>query len=239
MKKLTKLLVLIIISLSVIIVYKKENNNETAYLVLGDSFSMGINPYGGIGYGYEDYFKDYLDTKGKVNLIDFYTSKNKNIKSIQNDILENDTYILEGNSLNIKKLLQDADVITMSVGLNDIIYEYNINNNNNNKSEYEENKIVDYVYNNLLDLLKDIRIYTKRKIYIIGYPENNSKYNSLIKKLNNKYKDIPIENIVFIDTKKILSNEDLILKDSLFPNSNGYKKISELIIRDYDFTQYK
>ena len=66
MKKLTKLLVLIIISLSVIIVYKKENNNETAYLVLGDSFSMGINPYGGIGYGYEDYFKDYLDTKGKV-----------------------------------------------------------------------------------------------------------------------------------------------------------------------------
>ena len=238
MKKLTKLLVLIIISLSVIIVYKTENNNKVTYLTLGDSFSMGINSYGGVGYGYEDYFKDYLEKKGEVNFIDFYTSKNKDIKTIKNDILENNTYILDRNSLNIKKSLQVADIITISVGLNDIIYEYNIINNDN-ISEYEENKIVDYVYNNFLELLNNIRLYTKRKIYIIGYPENSNKYNSLIRKLNNKYKEIPIENIVFINTNNILSSEDFELKNSLYPNTNGYKKISKIIIEDYNFTQSK
>ena len=232
MKRYQKLIVLIVLSLSVILIYKKENKNEKTYLVLGDSLSLGINSYGGITYGYDKYLKDYLEKEEKINIINNYTSKNKDIKSIKNDILENSTYVIDNNSYNIRKLLKESEIITLSVGINDIIYEYNITNKDK-LNEYEENKIVDYVYDNFIDLLEDIRKYTQKRIYIIGYPENNKKYKRIIEKLNNKYKSMP-EGYIFIDVSKDLNNNKYFdIADSIYPNTKGYKKIANLIIKKH------
>ena len=53
MKRYQKLIVLIVISLSVILIYKKETKNTKTYLVLGDSLALGINSYGAVTYGYD------------------------------------------------------------------------------------------------------------------------------------------------------------------------------------------
>lgn len=233
MKRYQKLIILIVLSLSVVLIYKKENKNTKTYLVLGDSLALGINSYGGVTYGYDKYFKEYIEKKEKITLISNYASRNKDIKSIKNDILENKTYVINNNSYNIRKLLTESKIITISIGINDIIYEYNLINKEK-LTEYEENRIVDYVYNNLKDLLKEIRKYNKNNIYIIGYPEHSNKYRSIINKLNAKYSNLK-NGCIFIDTSLDLDNEKYYdLNNSIYPNAIGYKKIADLIIKKYN-----
>jgi len=232
MKRYQKLIVLIVISLSVILIYKKENKNTKTYLVLGDSLALGINSYGAVTYGYDKYLKDYLEENDKINIINNYTSKNKDIKSLKNDILENSTYVIDNNSYNIRKLLKESEIITLSIGINDIIYEYNITNKDK-LTEYEENRIVDYIYENFTDLLEDIRKYTNKPIYIVGYPENNEKYKRIIGKLNKKYENIG-KGYIFINTSEELNNNKYFdIENAIYPNTLGYKKISDLIIKKY------
>lgn len=238
MKRYQKLIILIILSLSVILIYNKENKNTKTYLVLGDSLAVGINSYGGVTYGYDKFFKDYLEKDEKINIITNYTSRNKDIKSIKNDILENKTYIINNNNYNIRKLLSESEIITLSIGVNDIIYEYNLTNKES-LTQYEENKIVDYIYTNMKDLVKSIRKYTQKPIYIIGYPENTKKYKSIIKKLNNKYKQIS-DNCIFINISEELSNSKYYdLENSMYPNVEGYKKIADLILEKYKIYENK
>lgn len=226
MKRLKKLLILLLVSLSVIIIYTTNEKTPKIYLVLGDSYSMGINSYGGITYGYEDYLKDFFNTKEKTLLIDNYTSKNKNIISLKNDILENNTIVVDKNSINIRKELSHADYITILIGLNDLIYEYNIDDNINS---YQEDKIVDYTFNKLDNLLKEIKKYRKEDIYVLTYPESNTKYNSLINKYNNKIKKQLKSKYIVIDNTKILDKNTDYDMNSLYPNTNGYRKIAKNI----------
>ena len=63
MKRVIKLSILILISLSVYFIYQETNHKNIKILVLGDSLSLGINSYGIKEYGDVDYYKDYLVKK--------------------------------------------------------------------------------------------------------------------------------------------------------------------------------
>ena len=234
MKRYQKFIILMVLSSTVYLIYLFTNNTSIKYTILGDSLSMGQNSFGGLTYGYEDYLKEYFSKNNKVICIDYYTSKNKDIKTLYNDILQDQTIIIDNNNNNIKKILQESDIITISIGLNDIIYEYSIKNKVS-LTTYEEDKIIDYIYDNFKSLISEIRKYTKRKIYIIGYPEKNVVYKDLIAKLNMKYLEFTkTDNSSFIDTNKLLNREDYFEnKYSLFPNTKGYKIISDNIINEY------
>lgn len=241
MKKYQKMLILLLISSSIYFIYLFTNKNNLTYIAIGDSLAKGQNAYGGNSYGYTGFIKDYLSENDNLNLYtDYFSSKNKDISTLYNDILKDENIIIDNNSYNLKRLLQESDIITISIGLNDLIYEYSLKNKKY-LSDYEENRIVEYVYSNYSDLIKEIRRYTKRKLYIVGYPTNNVKYQSLIKKLNKKYKDsCTKDNNVFIDSDKLLNNTSYFdQENNLFPNVKGYQLIATSIINDYKQSKNK
>ena len=234
MNRKKKLLILLLLSLSVFFVYNLSGKKITIYTTLGDSFSNGENSYGGYTYGYEDYLKDHLKKTSNLEIIDLYTNKNENINTLYNRILRNDAKIVGNKNYNIKKVLAESDIITISIGLNDIIYEYYIDKNVS-KSHYKENKVVKYIYNNFKKLMSEILKYKDKNIFIIGYPERDVKYKRLIQKLNNKYKNYSEKNVItFIDSDKLLDkNEHFDNKNSIFPNTKGYEVIANKIYNIY------
>lgn len=241
MKKYQKMLILLLISSSIYFIYLFTNKNNLTYIAIGDSLATGQNSYGGNSYGYTNFVKDYLSQNHNLNLYsDYFSSKNKDISTLYNDILKDENIVIDNNSYNLKRLLQESDIITISIGLNDLIYEYSLKNKEN-LSAYEENRIVDYVYTNYSNLINEIRRYTKRKLYIVGYPTNNVKYQSLIKKLNKKYKDgCTKDNNIFIDSDRLLNSSSYFDQDNnLFPNIKGYQLIATSIISDYKKSKSK
>lgn len=239
MKKYKKIIILTVISLSVYFIYLVTNKNNITYISLGDSLSIGQNAYGGNSYGYTGYFSDYLRKGHNLNITTtYFNSKNKDISTLYNDILKNESILIDNNNYNLKRLLQEADVITISIGLNDIIYEYS-QKNKKKLSKYEEDRIISYIEDNFNNLIQEIKKYTTKKIIVVGYPTNNVKYKNLIQKLNTKYKKICQSTTdIFIDSDKLLNNEKYFeLKNNLFPNDQGYKKIAENIIKSYENTK--
>ena len=109
----------------------------------------------------------------------------------------------------------------------------------NELSKYEEDRIISYIEDNFNSLIQEIKKYTTKKIIVVGYPTNNVKYKNLIQKLNTKYKKICQSTTdIFIDSDKLLNNEKYFeLKNNLFPNDQGYKKIAENIIKSYENTK--
>lgn len=229
MNRKKKLLVLLLLSLSVYFIYQISDKKNFIYSVIGDSLSMGENSYGGYTYGYEDYLRDYFK---KIEFIDFYTNKNENINTLYNKLLKDSIEVINNKSYNLKRVITESNIVTISIGLNDLIYESYINKNEF-KSQYKEDKIVGYVYKNFKILMNELLKYNS-SIFVVGYPEK-SEYKSIIKKLNKKYKNYCKNNkITFIDSNKLLVKEEYFdNKNSIFPNTKGYKKMAEKIIKVY------
>lgn len=239
MQKKIKLVILILLTSSVYFIYNMTNNSNITYIAIGDSISLGENSYGAISYSYSDYFKDYLEKNDKISLFNkTYTSKNKTITDLYNDLLIEETMTIDNPNHNIRRLLSDADIVSLSIGLNDIILEVN---RENYITEYKEDRIVEEIIKKYKKLLIEIRKYYKNPLYIIGYYENNTKYDRILLKLNEKYKSIcKKNNDIFIDTT-ILSKDEKYFdnSNSYYPNANGYKEISKIMINEYEHTNNK
>lgn len=230
-KKHLKFLVLVLTILSIYIIYQNNYNKALNYTSIGDGLSKGIDSYGNIDYGYSDYIKDYLQEN---NLLKFYTkdfsSEEMSITTLKSTIQLDKKVEYKNTKINIKSILSESDIITMSIGLNDLIYKMSILDTT---SIQKIDKIVDSVYNDFSSLITEIKKYYKEDIYVIGY-YTSSKYsykiNYGIEQLNKKYqKD---ENITYIATDYFLNkNEKYLLNpNQYYPNSSGYQVISSKIL---------
>lgn len=234
MKKKLKLIILLLAVSSIYIIYNLNNKNNITYISIGDSLSLGENSYGATSYGYSDYFKDYLE-KNKLlsNYNKAYTSKTKAINDLYNEVLMDELITVDNNTYNLKRLLRDSEIVSLSIGLNDIIFEYNLKNGN--LTTYEENRIINNIFNKYKNLIEELKKYYHYPIYVISYYENNTKYDRLIKKLNYKYKNYCEEmGDIYVDTS-FISKNNLYFDNpsSYYPNNLAYKKISEKMIRLY------
>lgn len=234
MKKI-KILVLLSSIVFIYIIYNFNNKNYINYVALGDNLALGENSYGMITYSYSDYFKDYLEKNKKLTLYTKdYSKKKYTIKNLYNDILLDSKIQIGKYTYNIKQVLRDSDILSISIGLNDIIYEYNTTNKL--LTEYQEDRIIDNVFFNYKELINEIKKYYTKKIYILGYYTNNTKYDNLILKLNKKYKNYASKNnFYYIDISDLGRNKDYFDNpNSYYPNANGYRKIAEKLIKTYE-----
>lgn len=230
-KKHIKLIILLLVIISIFIIFNLTNKNNINYTSIGDGFALGKNSYGEINYGYSDYIRDYLKEEDKLN---FYTKsfskENISISKLTADIITNKKIKIKNEEINIKQTLRETSILTMSIGINDLIYRVNIEDN---LTDEKINNIVNDVYKEFNELIKEIRKYYPHKIYVIGYyTENiNNYYLKLaINKLNKKQQTN--EEIIYIDTKNIFENNKSLLSNpkSIYPNRTGYKEISNEII---------
>jgi len=221
-----KIIFTIILFLSCYLIYTLTNNNNLNYVTLGDSLSKGVTPYFANGYGYSNYIVDYLKKNKKLNSYnDDFTSIDYRITDLIN--LININY--ETNNQTINQAIHSADIITISVGMQELYYK--INTNDTNIYTY-----IDKMLEDTEELFTLIRKNNNKKIYMLGYYNTKNTNQDLFNYANIKLKEICQKNkITYIDTQSIFYKNTTYFENpnSFNPNLQGYYKIYEKIIEKF------
>lgn len=195
------ILVIFIICLITIFIYKNNLDNKLYYFNISDN-----------KYKYETYNellkKDIKKLEKYVN----YENSDYRVIDLINDIEDN----INIKDKTIQNILIKADIITLSIGNNELNYKM------------KTTKVVNF-YNYIDELVNDIdklfsliRIYSKEKIFLLGFYTDNESYKEIISYLNIKLEDLCNKyKIVFIK----LDNEFKIEE-----NVNIYKKIKKKLL---------
>ena len=222
-----KIIALLVCLLSVFLIFMYSSDNKINYLSIGDTLTRGINSYDVIGYGYNDYVKNYLNRNDLLRSFnnDYY---NNSIIGFENDIINNKTIVLNDKEYYIKKMLRESDLLVISLGMDELAYYFN----NSDRIHQEFDKML----LNLEDFINVVRDYTKNKIVFVGYYNPTKNYtsdidelfyyidDSLIKMLN-KY-DVDYISIY----EKVKSGNYLDNNKNYHLNSKGYLMIANEII---------
>lgn len=230
-QKYYKLIILFLIIILIYIIYQSTKQTTINYTALGDSYALGINSFGQKDYSYTDYLKDYFLTKNKLNNFDkTYTSNDMSIDKLYNYIIINKKMSNNNKKINLKQLLRESDIVTLSIGLNDLLYKLSIIPNLNDATI---NKAISEINSSFKTLITEIRKYYPYNIYVIGYyPTSSYSYfvNNSLTKLNNIFKNN--KEIIYISTTNLFAtNSNLTPNPHLpYPNNLGYQEISKLII---------
>lgn len=221
-----KIIFTIILFLSCYLIYTLTNNNNLNYVTLGDSLSKGVTPYFANGYGYSNYIVDYLKKNNKLNSYnDDFTSIDYRITDLIN--LININY--ETNNQTINQAIHSADIITISVGMQELYYK--INTNDTNIYTY-----IDKMLEDTEELFTLIRKNNNKKIYMLGYYNTKNTNQDLFNYANIKLKEICQKNkITYIDIQSIFYKNTTYFENpnSFNPNLQGYYKIYEKIIEKF------
>lgn len=219
-----KILILAVIILTVFLIYLTTIDKKIYYLALGDEISLGMTENGYYEKDYTKYVKEYLEKINKLEIYqDEFRAQGYRITDIINDI-ENNKEIEETNKT-IKNALIKSDLVTISIGTNDIISKTNaINkyNYNNIKESLEK------INKDMESLLKLIREYCKEDIILIGIYINDEdeNINNLLKNENIILKNLSEKyNITYVDLYNTLNS-----KEKFYPNKEDYTIIGNKII---------
>ena len=223
MKRLIKLVVLLIISLSVIFIYNQTNNSSYTITSIGDKLSLGYNSYGIKEYSYIDFIKEeYEKEKDKVNINQEYSSTDQTIKNTLN---------IMKNTPNIKKVLSDSNLLIITLGYNDLLVSISMEEE---MSPSKLNKILEEINKNYQELITEIKKYYHNNIVVVGYysPNINDYYKEKgIQELNKILQNN--QNIIYIDTNNLLKDREKYFQNpkSYYPNHYAYDSIAQKIIR--------
>lgn len=217
-------------------------DKKVYYLSLGDSLAAGQTPNNTIDKSYSDYIKEYIEDKEKLEFYtkDFAKSGYRSI-DLLNDLKNNKKIKVNGKEVTLKHALIKADIVTLSIGSNDLFYKLNIGNSFD-LDEYDD--IYSYVDDCMIDidkLLLELRKSCKEQILVLGFYNPFTHYSS---NLSNsvepiiKYANDKMENLVnkydmtFVDIHDMFLANDTYLPDKfeIHPTNNGYKAISKAII---------
>ena len=228
LKRIIFLLTIIIILL--INVYTKDN--KIYYISLGDGLSLGVNSNNYISNGYSDYIKEYLENNKRLK---FYTKEfskeDARITDIINDIKNNREITIDNKKITLQYALSKSNIITISLGLNEILYKYSNNTNMSYMYDYIDSYIKDM--NKLLELIGK---YNNRTIFILGYynPINHQELDKYIIYANDKLINLCNKNkINYVDLYNIFKNNNNLIYNinNSYPNSDGYKLIANEILK--------
>lgn len=217
-----KVLLLLFLFLSCYFIYNKTIDNNIYYLAIGDFLSSGINEYGFKSYGYSYYVRDYLNRNKRLKDYNVtFTESDYYIKDIVR-ILE---YNEEKNGVTLNRLIKKADIISISLGMNEIYYKLN---NTSRVYSYIDDMFSDYDV-----IFRYINKFSDKEVYVLGYYNITGKNSDIfeyanfnLKKLCDKY------GYYYIDLANVFDNNPNFFSksNSFIPNIRGYEKISQIIV---------
>ena len=182
----------------------------------------------GITAGYNDIIINYLDN---LDILKEYNNsfinKDYRIKDLIRVIKYNEEMNINNKSVSIHYLLKEADIITLSIGMNDIYYKLN----NNTKDIYS---YVNEMINDMEILLDSIKKYSCNKVIVLGYYNITNKNNDIFTYLNYKVKSlVETYGYDYIELANIINNEHLQSTDNYYLNEEGNQLISKLIVEKF------
>ena len=223
--------------------YNFFNEGKINYVALGDSLAIGENPYGEISYSYADNVKDYFEAK---DILKSYTKDYAKSGDTTNDLIkkinDNKKVIINGTKINIKRALRESNLVTISIGANDLMKKVNIKEMDDLENiDYKEiEEAIEEVTESVDKAIIEVKKYAKKEILLIGYynPVNkmfldDKKLDNLFKKIDNLYTSIcEKEKITYISVYEEFKKHDDYLPNPLniHPNYKGYAAISDKII---------
>lgn len=238
--KYKKLFVFFFAFLLTFILYKSFSTNKIYYLSLGDNFAVGATPFDTINKSYADYFKEYLENKeilGKYN--NEFSELNYRTTDIIKDIKLNKEKIVNNKKITLNESIAKANIITISIGFNDLFYKTKYN-----KNEFKfDSKMKEYInelFQDIIELTDLIRKINDSSIYYIGYynPHNldDGITDKMIEYIENKYKNIKRNNVYYVDIKNGFKNKSFYLPNfsNPLPSLEGYNYISNELIKTYE-----
>ena len=225
MKKIISILILF---LSCYFIYNLTVDNELFYLSIGDGIAKGITDEGNVSlYNYTDSIKNYLTSKNKLKgFNNSFVDKDYRITDLFRVIKYKEEIIVNNDHISINELLKQADIVTISLGMNELYYKILVDNNN----------IYSYIDGMLSDmelLLKEVDRYNHKKVIVLGYYNTTNNNKDIFNYINYKLKNIVNKRgFEFIDIDKIINNNTKYFTSNtnFYLNNEGYQKISQIIV---------
>ena len=237
-----KILCLLTICLLVYTIYYFNHNDKITYISIGDSLSVGIDSNSNTNYGYSNYLANYLKDKDLLKEYNnYFSTSGTRVIDLKNKLETNWTITKDGKNLSLKKCLRDANLVTLSVGMDDILTSLTLSTVSvENLSNKEITTIVDKTIDELDSLFKELRKYAKDDIIFIGFYNpleeetltTERLYTYLITKTKELSKSYDIE---YLDIYNLFKkNKDYIDNPTnIYPTTEIYQMIATKIIENY------
>lgn len=225
MKKIISILILF---LSCYFIYNLTIDNELFYLSIGDGIAKGITDDGNVSeYNYTDSIKNYLTSKNKLKgFNNSFVDKDYRITDLLRIIKYKEEIVVNNDHISINELLKKADIVTISLGMNELYYKILVDNNN----------IYSYIDGMLSDmelLLKEVDRYNHKKVIVLGYYNTKDNNKDIFNYVNYKLKNIVNKRgFEFVDVDKIINNNTNYFTNNtnFYLNNEGHQKISQIIV---------
>ena len=204
--------------LTTFLIYFFNRSEKTYYVSLGDYLSYGINNLNNVNNSYSNNIKEHYK-ENLNNYVNYSNYDDYRVMDLINDINYNKSVIYEDKEYKLQNLLIKANLITLSVGMNDLIYKSKIENN---LYEYTDELLSD-----IEKLLILIRKYNKDEIYLLGF-YNVIGNDSVIYYANKRLEIICRKNkINFVDIA-LLKNYII---SGHYPTNEGYDYVTNQILK--------
>lgn len=212
-----KIIFTTLVILITFLIYFFNRSEKIYYVSLGDHISYGINNFNTVNNSYSNNIKEYYK-KNLYKYVNYSSYDDYRVMDLMNDINYNKKITYEDKEYNLQNLLIKANLITLSIGMNDLIY----------KSKYDINlyEYTDDLLNDIENLLVLIRKYNKDEIYFLSF-YNVIDNQALIEYANKRLEFICKKNKIKFVNISLLNN--YIIK-GIYPTNEGYTYITNSIL---------
>ena len=210
-----KAILILCICISCYFIYNLTEDNTLYYLNIGDGIAMGINDNNALSEGYSIKLKNYLeDTNHLEDYNDSFTNKDYRITDVLRSIKYHDKIVINNDEATINELLKKADIITISLGMNELYYKLLLNNDN-------IYSYVDAMMEDMKLLLKEVDRYNHKKVFVLGYYNTLNNNDDIFTYVNFSLKDIvEQQGFDFISIDNIINNDNYFVENGNFYLNN-------------------
>lgn len=232
--KLKTVLVLSLTLFVVFIIYLSHIDKKVYYVTLGDYQALGLTNEGEITYGYTDYLKDILEKENKLETyIIGYAQDDARITDLMNDIEQNKKIQIKNKTQTLKNALIKADLVTLSIGMNDLFYKIGVNPDLQSLNYNEIYYHVDEMMEDMESLFELLREYCKEDIIMTNFYNSidihNQQLNEVLSYANKRLDELAdTYQISVVEMNPIFRNRPEQIK-SIYPTQEEYQKISKQI----------
>ena len=210
MKKIIILLFLFLLPILCYLIYSVTETKEKYILAIGDEIANVVE----------------LSSNENIKYNNDFINEDYRISDISNILKYNKEITKDNKTISIHMLLKKADIVIISIGMNDIYYKLN-----------DDTKDIYTYINNMLEtyeeVLDEISKYDYQNVYILGYYNIANKNNDLFVYTNYKLKNIVKKyRYKYIELNNFLNNnQKYYQKNNNFGlNKAGYEQILKLIV---------
>lgn len=220
-----------VVILAVFLIYLTTLDKSICYVALGDFLTVGVTADKTKDYGFSDYVNEYLEEKNVVDeYIKEFADNTYRTTDLIRDIKDNKRILINDKERTLKNVLIKADLVTLSVGTNDVISIMSSESGNSNFYDYLDSILID-----MDELFALLRQYCKEDIIVIGYYNpyyGNKKYDSAFSYMNTKVNYLSQKyGINYVDIYDLYaSNLDFLpVINDIHPSSKGYNSIFDMV----------